>query len=117
VATKGEWVGLFRNERDADPYVVAQATTLFIQEISPNPAVFTIPHKVQVFAWGFNTSHFNLGLTEKVNTLSSQAIFVRFVYARHFKAKVIHQSHNTMARWGSSHLTPWHGLGKMGQSF
>jgi hypothetical protein len=52
VATKGEWGGLFRNEGDADPYVVAQSTTLFMPEISPNPAVFTIPHRVQVFCLG-----------------------------------------------------------------
>ncbi len=52
VATKGEWVGLFRNEGDADPYVVAQSTTLFMPKISPNPAVFTTPHRVQVFCLG-----------------------------------------------------------------
>jgi hypothetical protein len=52
VTTKGEWVGLFRNERDANPYVVAQATSLFTPKISPNPVVFTIPHRVQVFYLG-----------------------------------------------------------------
>ncbi len=52
MATNGEWVELFRNEGDADPYVVAQATTVFMPEISPNPVVFTFQQRVQVFCLG-----------------------------------------------------------------
>jgi hypothetical protein len=52
MTTKGEWIGLFRNEGDADPYVVAQKTSLFMLDISPNPIVFIILHKVQVFCMG-----------------------------------------------------------------
>jgi len=46
MATKNEWVGLFRNEGDA------QKTSLFMPKISPNLVVFIIPHKVQVFCMG-----------------------------------------------------------------
>jgi hypothetical protein len=52
MATKGEWVGLFRNKRDANPHAMAQKTSLFMPKISPNPVVFIIPHKVQVFCMG-----------------------------------------------------------------
>jgi hypothetical protein len=52
MATKGEWVGLFRNERYANPYAMTQKTNLFMPKISPNLVVFIIPHKVQVFCMG-----------------------------------------------------------------
>lgn len=43
MATKGEFVGLLRHMGDADPYVVVQATSTFVLEISPTPVVFTKP--------------------------------------------------------------------------
>jgi len=55
VAIKGKWdVGLFRNEGNADPYVVAQATSLFMLEIPPNLVVLTI----QVFCLGVQSHSF-----------------------------------------------------------
>jgi hypothetical protein len=43
MAMKGEFVGLLRHIGDADSYVVVQATSTFVLEISPTPVVFTKP--------------------------------------------------------------------------
>jgi hypothetical protein len=58
VAINGEWVGLFRNEGDADPYVVAEATSFFMLEIFSNMVVLTIPYRVQVFCLGVQSHPF-----------------------------------------------------------
>ncbi len=49
MTTIGEWIRLFRNEGDAYPYVVAQKTSLFMPDISPNLVVFI---EFKFFAWG-----------------------------------------------------------------
>jgi hypothetical protein len=43
MAMKGEFVRLLRHIGDADSYVVVQATSTFVLEISPTPVVFTKP--------------------------------------------------------------------------
>ncbi len=59
MAIKGEWdIGLFRIEGNAEPYVVARATSLFMLEISPNLVVLTISHTIQVFCLGVQSHSF-----------------------------------------------------------